>query len=348
MVEEGILRIGDEVTLQVDAENRLATARNHTATHLLHKSLRLVLGDHVAQAGSLVSPDRLRFDFHHFQPMTSEEKLMVEQLVNDAILRNDPVKTTVMTLDEARQTGAMALFDEKYGDKVRVVSVGEFSRELCGGTHLRQSSEACLFRFVSEGGVAAGIRRIEGVTGLAAWQLVRQQDQQLHEIGSLLKTAPQELPRRVESLLEKNHQLEKELEIEHSRQTANAADQLIAKAEELAGIRTVLAQLDLPDAEQLREAADRIRDHIAPGVVILASSVQGKVLWVAMAEQQAISRGIHAGNLIREAARITGGGGGGRPDMAQAGGKNPDQIAEALTAARDLIARQLAAGNSRQ
>lgn len=341
LVEEGTIKAGDTVLLQVDSTSRLATARNHTVTHLLHKALRLVLGDHVAQAGSAVSPERLRFDFSHFQPLSADEKMAVEQLVNEAILRNDPVKTTVMTLDEARTTGAMALFDEKYGDRVRVVTVGNFSRELCGGTHLRQSSEACLFRLVSEGGVAAGVRRIEGITGLAAWQSVKMQEQLLHEAGNLLKTNPQELPRRVEALLDKSRQLEKELEAEHSRQTALLAENLADQAETVQGIKVVVAQLAAADAEQLREAADRIRDRIDPGVVVLAAAVHGKVLLVAMASQQAVGRGAHAGNLVREAARLTGGGGGGRPDMAQAGGKNPEKIADSLAAARAMVASQL-------
>jgi alanyl-tRNA synthetase len=341
LVEEGSLHTGDLVTLQVDAANRLATARNHTATHLLHKALRLVLGDHVAQAGSAVSADRLRFDFGHYQPMTAEEKLAVEQLVNEVILRNDLVQTTVMGLEEARQTGAMALFDEKYGDEVRVVSIGGFSRELCGGTHLRQSSEACLFRLVSEGGVAAGVRRIEGVTGLAAWQSVRQQEQLIQEAAGLLKTQIQELPHKIIQLIERSRQFEKELAAEQSRQSAAIADRLAAQAEEIDGIRLVVAILAMADAEQLRDAADRIRDQIDPGVVILATAVQGKVAFVAMAAPKAVQKGIHAGNLVKEAARLTGGGGGGRPDMAQAGGRDPDKIEEALKAARDMAIRQL-------
>ncbi|HBP39169.1 MAG TPA: alanine--tRNA ligase, partial [Clostridiales bacterium] len=342
LVEEGSVYRGETVRMKVDAANRLATARNHTTTHLLHQALRQVLGSHVAQAGSAVSPERLRFDFSHYQPLTGEEKQAVEQIVNEAILRNDPVQTTVMSLDEARQTGAMALFDEKYGDRVRVVRVGDFSRELCGGTHLRQTAEACLFRLVSEGGVAAGVRRIEGITGGPAWQSVQEQDSLLQESGSLLKmTAIQELPRKIEALQEKNRQLEKELAAERGRQTAQAAEELISKAAAAQGIRLVAAELGLADTEQLRLAADRIRDRIAPGVVVLAAAIENKVAWVAMADPEAVSRGIDAGKLVREAARLTGGGGGGRKDMAQAGGKEPARIPEALQAVREMILAQL-------
>lgn len=341
IVEEGGLSIGDTATLQVDAANRLATARNHTTTHLLHKALRLVLGDHVAQAGSAVSADRLRFDFTHYQPLTSDEKQAVEQLVNEAILRNDPVRTTVSSLDEARQSGAMALFDEKYGDEVRVVSVGDFSRELCGGTHLKQSSEACLFRLVSEGGVAAGVRRIEGITGMAAWQSVREQDSLVSSAAGLLKTQAQDLTLKISQLVDRARQLEKELEAEHSRQTAEAATLLAAQAEDINGIRLVASALTVADADQLREAADRVRDMVNPGVVILATQTQDKVALIAMASPEAVKKGIHAGNLVKEAARITGGGGGGRPDMAQAGGRDPGKIEEALQAARVMAVRQL-------
>lgn len=341
LVEEGSLRVGDTVNLQVDAVNRLATARNHTTTHMLHKALRLVLGDHVAQAGSAVSADRLRFDFSHYQPMTTEEKLTVEQLVNEAILRNDPVVTTVMSLDEARQTGAVALFDEKYGDQVRVVSVGKFSRELCGGTHLHQSSEACLFRLTSEGGVAAGVRRIEGTTGMAAWQSMREQDQLVNDIAGLLKTQTQDLPVKVEQIIDRTRQLEKELEAEHSRQAIEAALKLVALTENIDGINLVVGSIESVNSDLLREAADRIRDKIEPGVVILATVSEGKVALVAMSSPQAVSRGIHAGNLVKEAARITGGGGGGRPDMAQAGGREPGKVSEALQAVREMVLRQL-------
>ncbi len=340
LVEEGILRTGEAVSLQVDPANRLATARNHTTTHLLHKALQQVLGDHVTQAGSAVSADRLRFDFHHFQPLTIDEKLTVEQIVNDAILRNDPVNTTIMSLDEARQTGAMALFDEKYGDSVRVITVGDFSRELCGGTHLKQSSEACLFRLVSEGGVAAGVRRIEGITGQAAWQAVRQQDMLVQEAAGLFKAQPQELLAKISQTLENSKQLERALAAVQGGQIAAAADELAATAETINGLRLVTGEIAVADADQLRDAADRIRDLIAPGVVVLAARTQDKVALVAMASPEAVKAGVHAGNLVKQAASLTGGGGGGRPDMAQAGGRDVEKIPAALRAARELAIQQ--------
>ncbi len=341
IVESGCLQPGENVDLAVDKTSRLATARNHTSTHILHKALREVLGDHVAQAGSAVSPERLRFDFNHFQPMTPDEKQAVEQRVNAIILENLPVTTRLMSLEDARRSGATALFDEKYGDQVRVVAVGEFSQELCGGTHLHQSAEACQFRLVSESGVAAGVRRIEAVTGQAAWELARQQEALLAEASTLMKAPVSELPHRLESLLEKNRQLEKLIEAEQARQTAGAADALVAAARSVQGISLLAAPFNAPDADQLRSAADRLRDRLAPAVILLAADIGGKVALVAMASPEAIARGVHAGNLIREAAKITGGGGGGRPDMAQAGGKDVSKITQALAAASEAIEKKL-------
>ena len=287
VVEDGSVHPGETIRMIVDRASRLATARNHTTTHILHKALREILGDHVAQAGSAVSPDRLRFDFNHFQPMTSAEKLAVEQRVNAIILENLPVSTRLMSLDEARKTGAMALFDEKYGNSVRVVSVGDFSQELCGGTHLTQSSEACLFRLVSESGVAAGVRRIEAVTGKAALELISQQEQWLNEASSLVKAPAADLTHRLEALLEKTRLLEKAIEAEQARQTAGAADELASLARSLGGIQLLTARITAPDAEQLRQAADRLRDKLAPAVILLAADIGGKVNLVAMASPEA-------------------------------------------------------------
>ncbi len=341
LVESGSLAVNETITLAVDRTARLATARNHTTTHILHKALRQVLGDHVAQAGSSVSADRLRFDFTHYQPLTAAEKAQVEQIVNSVILDNLAVQTEVMSLDEARKSGAMALFDEKYGDQVRVVRVGDFSQELCGGTHLRQSAEACFFRLVSESGVAAGVRRIEGITGQAALAWVREQEELLTRMGHLVKAPAHEVPHRVEVLLNRTRELEKEIEAEKARRTAGAADELAAQALVAGPFKILTARLDTPDADQLRQAADRLRDKIAPAVIVLASSQEGKVALVAMASPEAVKAGANAGNLVREAARITGGGGGGRPDMAQAGGKDVTAIDAALAAAAGLARNQL-------
>ena len=340
-VEEGVLRPGDRLTMDVDSAARLATARNHTVTHLLHKALRLVVGEHVAQAGSAVSAERLRFDFSHFQPLTAEEKRQIEKLVNDEILKNDPVCTEVMTLDQARASGAVALFDEKYADQVRVVSVGNFSKELCGGTHLKHSSEACQFRLLSESGIAAGVRRIEGVTGAAAWAVACQQDELLQASAALLKTQQAELPERLAQLLDKMKKLEKELAEAQMARLGDAANELLGQAEPMGTLNILLAVAPAADMGQLRETADRIRAKLDRSLILLGAEIDGKAAWVAVASEAARQAGLNAGNIVREAARITEGGGGGRPDMAQAGGKNPRQIPAALQAVRQLLASQL-------
>ncbi|MDD2534892.1 MAG: alanine--tRNA ligase [Eubacteriales bacterium] len=341
LVEQGSLALGDAVTLTVDRTVRLSTARNHTTTHILHKALREVLGEHVAQAGSAVSPDRLRFDFTHFEPMTIAEKATVEAKVNAIILDNQAVQTNVMTLDEARHSGAMALFDEKYGDRVRVVSVGNYSQELCGGTHLKNSSEAGLFRLVSESGVAAGVRRIEAITGQAALAWVNEKEDLLEKAGQLIKAPAHELPIRLEALLHRTRELEKQIEAEQARKTAGAADELASQAFKIGPFNVLAARLDAPDADQLRLAGDRLRDKLTPAILILAAAQADKVALVAMASPEAVKAGANSGNLIREAAKICGGGGGGRPDMAQAGGKDISKIDAALAAAIDLVKLQV-------
>lgn len=343
LVEEGSLSVGESVRLRVDPAVRLATARNHTVTHLLHKALRLTVGDHVAQAGSSVSPERLRFDFSHYQPLTQAEKDQVESLVNEAILRNDPVITTVMSLEQARQAGAVALFDEKYGDTVRVVSVGSFSKELCGGTHLRWSSEACQFRLISESGIASGIRRIEGVTGSSAWQLCREQDTLLRESASVLRVQAHELPVRLGQLMDRVRKLEKDLAGAQKEKLAAAADSLFDQIVAMGSVQTLVASVQAADVAQLRAAADRIRDRLSDFVMILGADIDGKAAWVAMASGKAIQAGLHAGNLVREAARITEGGGGGKPEMAQAGGKNPRKIPEAIETIKKQLNNKLGA-----
>lgn len=342
VVESGTVRKGDSVKLEVDIRSRLDTARNHTVTHILHKALREVLGDHVAQAGSAVSPERLRFDFNHYQAVTAQERDQIERRVNEIILQNMPVKTDVMTIDEARGSGAMALFDEKYGDTVRVVSVGDFSRELCGGTHLSKSTEACQFRLLSESGVAAGVRRIEGVTGPQAYEISRNDNMTVHEAASLLKCSPDDLASKLAGLLDKAKQLEKALAAEQAKQTADAAGDLAGKAEDVgAGMKLVAARIQVQDMDKLRQAADNVRDSIGSGVVVLAAENDGKVNWVVMATKDAVGRGLHAGQLVKEAAMITGGGGGGRPDMAQAGGKDAAKIDEALAKVKSIVIEKL-------
>lgn len=340
-VERGALHKGDQLNLSVEPTRRMSTARNHTTTHLLHKALRETLGQHVEQAGSLVTPDRLRFDFRHFKPMTPEEIRKVEDQVNRAILADYPVHTQVMNLEEAKQSGAMALFSEKYGDQVRVVSVGDFSRELCGGTHLSHSSQAGLFRILSENGVAAGVRRIEAVTGLGAYQEIQKEKDWLRESAAQLKTEPDQLSERIDGLLAERKKLEKEIKDIQAKKAGSQAEELLQKAKSIGSTQVILAEIQVADAESLREAGDRLKQSAKSTVVVLAAPVEGKVLWLAMASAAAVSSGVHCGNLIREAAKITGGGGGGRPDMAQAGGKDPSKIAPALEAVETLLKTQL-------
>ncbi|MHB1484112.1 MAG: alanine--tRNA ligase [Saccharofermentanales bacterium] len=340
-VEEGVAAMGSLVTLSVDRENRMSTARNHTTTHLLHKALRMVLGEHVAQAGSDVSSQRLRFDFSHFEAMTDDQKDLVEQIVNKEILKDDPVSTQVMSVDEAKSTGAMALFDEKYGDKVRVVSVGDYSKELCGGTHLGSTSQACLFRILSETGIAAGVRRIEAVTGEAAMSLVRAQDILLKDAAALMKTSPADVLKRAEAIIAESKALAKRLEMQNDILEKSKAKALLSKAGEIKGMKFIFEKVDADGMEELRNLADKLRDLIGEGVVVLACANDDKVSIIAMATKNAVLAGAHAGNIIKEAAKVCGGGGGGRPDMAQAGGKNVEAIGEAVAKAKEIAYQQL-------
>lgn len=340
-IDRGRIGSGDLVSLEIDQASRLNTARNHTVTHILHQVLRERLGDHVSQAGSSVSPERLRFDFTHFQALTKDDKNYIESRVNEIILSNMAVETEVMSVEKARESNAMALFEEKYGDEVRVVSVGSFSRELCGGTHLQKSTEACHFRLVSEGGVAAGVRRIEGITGPEAIKLDNLESELVHEAAAKLKCSLLEVPQKLEAVIEKSRLLEKALEAEQSKQSANAAGELAANAADISGLKLVAARVKIFEIDQLRQTADQIRSMIEPGMVVLAAGNEEKVLWVAMASDAAVKKGFHAGMLIKEAAAVTGGKGGGRPDMAQAGGKDESKIDEALTAVGKLVRVQL-------
>ncbi|MGI6580461.1 MAG: alanine--tRNA ligase [Saccharofermentanales bacterium] len=338
-VAAGELSAGDCLYLKVDREKRLATARNHTGTHILHQALHQVLGEHVDQAGSLVAPDRLRFDFKHHQPVTTAELNQIEDISNKIVLQDMPVTTEIMDLEQAKAGGARALFGEKYGDRVRVVSIGDFSQELCGGTHLKHSSQIGTIRIISETGTAAGIRRIEAVTGTAAYHRATQDSALIQEIREQLKAQPDNLLAKIEQLQTNQKELEKELEKVRSKQAANIAEELISQAESVGDFKVVLSKMSNAGAEQLRQTGDQIRNSFKqePAVIALVSESAGKVIWLIMATQQAVSAGVHAGNLIREAAKITGGGGGGRPDMAQAGGKNPEKIADALAYLKDAI-----------
>ncbi|NCU25248.1 alanine--tRNA ligase [Candidatus Nomurabacteria bacterium] len=336
-VEDGVALTGAEVSLEVDRRRRLSTARNHTTTHLLHKALRDVLGDHVSQAGSDVSPDRLRFDFTHFSAMTTEERAAVERIVNDEICADDPVVTDVMTVEEARGSGAMALFDEKYGDKVRVVSVGNFSKELCGGTHLESSSRACLFRIISESAVAAGVRRIEGVTGEEAILFDTERDALVRSVADTLKTNTSELARKAEQVMGQIRLLEKRVETLSRTIAMAAVGHLASEAEDIGGVMSVCAVAETADPDELREMTDLLRDRLDGGAVLLASRHGDKLSFVCMAGKKAVELGVHAGNVVKAAASAAGGGGGGRPDMAQAGAKNVLALNEAVEAGRKTL-----------
>ena len=340
LVQEGMLRTGETVAIHLDAAKHQDIARNHTATHLLHHALRKVLGEHVHQAGSLVEADRLRFDFSHFAAVTPEELAAVEALVNEAILENRAVSCLETSQEIAKDMGAMALFGEKYGDVVRVVVIDEVSKELCGGSHVSNTSEISMFQIVGEASTGAGVRRIEAVTGRAAYARVQQQRTLLLETAAILKTqAPEEVPARAAQLQQDLKTLESELA---DKEAQKAQAQLQALQPELIGeVEAVIAQVEAPNQELLRSLADQLRDRMKKGVVLLASVQEDKVSLVAMATKEAVAAKAHAGNLVKEVAKIVGGGGGGRPDMAQAGGKDPAKLAEALLKAKETLRQQL-------
>jgi len=337
-VVSGSAMVGDKVRASIDVENRLATARNHTATHLLHKALKEVLGDHVNQAGSLVTPERLRFDFTHFSAIEPEQLEMIEEKVNRKILENLPVNTEIMQVEEAKKSGAMALFGEKYKDTVRVVSVGTYSKELCGGTHLKYTGQAGLIRIVGESSISAGVRRIEALTGFNAISYFKNREDMLRKAADAAKSSPEELSHKIENLSDEVKQLKKEIEQLGSKLLKGSLDSIIAEAQDVNGLKVVAAKMGDMDMNALRSASDSIRDRIGSGVVILASVRDQKVNLIVSATPDAVSRGVHSGQIIKEAAAACGGGGGGRPDMAQAGGKNPEGIDEALKVARQKAA----------
>ncbi len=344
-VTSGTVKTGASVKIEVDKARRMSTCRNHTSTHILQAALRSVLGDHVQQKGSYVDPDRLRFDFTHFSAMTDEEIRKVEAIVNDAILDDMPVITRVMKQDEARGLGAMAFFDDKYGDEVRVVTVGDidapFSIEFCGGTHLSHSSQAGSFRIISETGIASGIRRIEAVTGKACYELSVKEREEIDTLASTLKVSKDQLIHKSETMLSDIKALEKELNQIQKAAAGNAAEDALKDAKEIGPVKAVIAKVSASDAASLRDMADSIRDRLENGFVFLASETDGKILFTAMASADAVKAGAHAGNVIREAAKVAGGGGGGRPDMAQAGGKDISKLGDALAKAEEVLKTQI-------
>ena len=329
LVTQGVLHSGEAIEAVVDTTDREATARHHSATHLLQAALRSVLGAHVQQAGSLVTPERLRFDFTHFSPLTPEELEKVEKEINKAILANFKVQTQEMSLEEAKAGGATALFGEKYGDVVRVVGMGDYSKELCGGTHVQATGEIGLVKILTEGGIGAGLRRIEAVAGLETLELVRSLTDQLEVTAALLKVHPNDLPKRVIGLLAQVKDLEREIQQLNSKAAKSEVDSLLGKVTEVEGVPLLAAQVHAADMEGLRQMADLLRAKLKHGVLVLGAVAEGKVNWVTAVSPAGLS-GLHAGQIIKEVAKITGGGGGGRPDMAQAGGKDPSKLGEAL------------------
>ncbi|MCI8416342.1 MAG: alanine--tRNA ligase [Lachnospiraceae bacterium] len=340
-MESGMLETGDTVTLEVCQKGRGDTCKNHSATHLLQKALKTVLGGHVEQKGSLVTPERLRFDFSHFEAMTAEELSQVEALVNKEIEASLPVVTNVMSLDEAKKTGAMALFDEKYEEKVRVVSMGDFSRELCGGTHVENTGVITAFKIVSEAGIAAGVRRIEALTGEGVFAYYRDLEQKLLEAARVAKTTPASLSEKIGHLLAEIRELHSENEALKSRMAKDALGDVMDQVQEIGGIKVLASRLEGVDMNGLRELGDQLKDKLGEGVVVLASAVEGKVNLMATATEGAQKKGAHAGNLIKAIAGLVGGGGGGRPGMAQAGGKNPDGIDGAIAKVPEVVAEQV-------
>lgn len=340
-VTKGMFTMSDVVEMEVDAKNRENTAKNHSCTHLLHKALREILGNHVEQAGSLVDAHRLRFDFTHFQSLTGEEIRMVEDLVNQEIKAALPVVTEVMDVESAKKSGAMALFGEKYHGDVRVVSMGDFSKELCGGTHVKNTSEIGAFKIISESGIAAGVRRIEALTGDALNDYYRGLEEKLQTLAKQLKTNVSELGDRIDNLLEEVKALKSENEQLKSKLANEAMGNAAENIVDVKGVKLLAMKVEGVEMNELRNLGDQLKKDTDDGVVVLASQVDGKVNLMVMAGESAVKKGAHAGNIVKAIAGFVGGGGGGRPNMAQAGGKKPEGIDKALLAAKTALDQQL-------
>jgi alanyl-tRNA synthetase len=336
-VAKGTLKVGDRVIAYVDEDRRAVTMRNHTATHLLHAALKQVLGDHVQQAGSYVDQERLRFDFSHFEAVSREELDQVELLVNRWVMADIPVEIKTTTLDEAHRLGAVALFDEKYGDDVRVVGVGDVSLELCGGTHVSRTGKIGLVKIVSEGGIAAGVRRIEAVTGYTSLRRFNEANDMLRDMSELLKVPEDMIIERTERLLDELKEGEREATRLRQRLASGGVDSLISDKIMIGQVPVVAASVDLSDQEALRNLADGVREKLGSGIVLLGSRSGEKILFVATVSRDLVKQGFNAGSIVREAAKVAGGGGGGRPDMAQAGGKDVSKLEEALKAGVEVV-----------
>ena len=339
-VTKGMFEVGDSVTLEVASKERANTCKNHSATHLLQKALKTVLGSHVEQKGSLVTPDRLRFDFAHFSAMTAEELEKVEAIVNEEIAKNLPVVTEVMNIEQAKATGAMALFGEKYEEDVRVVSMGDFSKELCGGTHVSNTGNITTFKIVSEAGVAAGVRRIEALTGDGVFRYYKEVEK-LAEAAKAAKSTPVNLKEKIEHMQAEMKALQSEIESLKSKAAKDALGDVMNQVQEVNGVKLLATAVEDVDMNGLRELGDQLKEKVGDGVVVIASSANGKVNLIAMATDAAMAKGAHAGNLIKGIAALVGGGGGGRPNMAQAGGKNPAGIPDAIAKVAEVLAEQI-------
>lgn len=341
IIKSGSISNGDKVKTLVDRETRMSAARNHSATHLLHKALREVLGEHVNQAGSLVTPERLRFDITHFEAISNEELKVIEEKVNNVILSSLDIKCDIMNIKEAKEKGATALFGEKYGDEVRVVSMGDYSTELCGGTHLTNTSQVGMFKILSEGGVAAGVRRIEAITGKAVYEYLKERDGIISEVCVNLKSKEDNLIQRISSLLEENKNLSKELHDMKAKMSLQSVDSIFDSKVEVNGVNLITNKFEGMDMDTLRETADNLRDKLGSGVVVLANVVDDKVNFVVTATKDVLDKGIHSGNIVREVAKIAGGKGGGRPNMAQAGASDVSKVDQALSYASEVIKTQV-------
>ncbi len=335
-LKKGQIKIGDTINLKVDEEARRSIEANHSGTHVLQAALKEVLGDHIKQSGSLVTPERLRFDFSHFSKIDDEEMKRVEILANKYIRENSPVTTEVLPRDEAMKTGATAVFDEKYGEDVRVVKMGDFSMELCGGTHVNRTGDIGFLKVTHESAIAAGVRRIEAVTGKEALKYVRKAEEELKRSASLLKANPMELSERVEKLLKHQKDLEREIDSLKGKLASMDSSDLLSQAEEIKGIKVLATIVDAPDVKTLRDFGDKLRDKIQSGIILLGSKAEDKAMLLCMVTKDLTGK-YNAGKIVKEIAPIVGGSGGGRPDMAQAGGSKPENLGQALDKLQEIL-----------
>lgn len=337
-IEEGRVKKSEKAVLKVDKDIRFATRRNHTATHLLHKALKIVLGDHIQQAGSLVSSDRLRFDFNHFSGMSKEEISMVEKIVNEQIYNALDVKTEVMSIEDAKNTGAMSLFDEKYGDMVRVLSIGDFSKEFCGGTHVTNSNDIGMFKITSEGGVASGVRRIEAITGLKVYEYLLGEERLIDTVSNIIKSSKENIEKRITEVVEENKSLDKKLKQIQNESAKNTLDTLIKNAKQIKDVKLITYSYENMQDDVLRDIMQEIIDKTENTIVIFSNVITetGKLSFICMVDKALIPK-YNAGKIVKEVAVTTGGNGGGKPNMAQAGGKDISKISEAFAKAKEFI-----------